>query len=399
MWASLCSSASAFLDQSPPCSVLYLPISLNNARKKRFSAGSLAGEFPEEIDAVDCNTESAIISSITRELNDCYCLHLPSDPSLQRDSESPLLEHGTGRLVLVGASHTSRMSALLPASLETMFLRLLGQSQTKDGVGNILAAIEELKLIRGDFLYIDLLSTAIFVGTDEDGLQIPPLKDGQKRWHVTGRLTACPTPRIKKILSMLDSLRELVGEATLICGLPLPRYVKEKCCIDSIHIENFSDNDYAEVFVQASKDTWTCLEAAFPLAIIFDQLLAFSGGDEDVALGNLISSAGMAIWSSGDPVHLTNTAYGDVAAALVAKLNNAGGDKAVSTTRKRIESVVTRVQTPIKSVPTPGWIQGDCTGPQRSRGGPGRGFGFGSGTGRGMPAGWRGTGVNRWNPY
>ena len=27
LWASLCSSASAFLDQSPPCSVLYLPIS------------------------------------------------------------------------------------------------------------------------------------------------------------------------------------------------------------------------------------------------------------------------------------------------------------------------------------------------------------------------------------
>ena len=121
LWASLCSSASAFLDQSPPCSVLYLPISLNNARKKRFSAGSLAGEFPEEIDAVDCNTESAIISSITRELNDCYCLHLPSNPSLQRDSELPLLEHGTGRLVLVGASRTSRMSALLPASLESFY--------------------------------------------------------------------------------------------------------------------------------------------------------------------------------------------------------------------------------------------------------------------------------------
>ena len=114
----------------------------------------------------------------------------------------------------------------------------------------------------------------------------------------------------------------------------------------------------------------------------------------------------MAIWSSGDPVHLTNTAYGDVAAALVGKLNNAGGDKAVSTTRKRIESVVTRVQTPIKSAPTPGWILGDSAGPQRGRGGPGRGLGFGSGTGcggrggrRGMPAGWRGTGVNRWNPY
>ena len=211
LWASLCSSASAFLDQSPPCRVLYLPISLNNARKKRFFAGPLTGEFPAEIDALDCDTESAIISSITRELNDCYCLHLPSDPSLQRDSESPLLEHGTGRLVLVGTLHTSRSSALLPASLETKFLRLPGQSQTKDGVGNILAAIDELKLIKGDFLYIDLLSNAIFMGTDEDGMQIPPVKDGQKRWHVTGSLTACPKPRIKKILSMFDSLRELVG--------------------------------------------------------------------------------------------------------------------------------------------------------------------------------------------
>ena len=105
-------------------------------------------------------------------------------------------------------------------------------------------------------------------------------------------------------------------------------------------------------------------------------------------------------------MHLTNTAYGDVAATLVGKLNNAGGDKAVSTTRKRIESVVTRVQRPTKSVPTPGWILGDCAGSQRGQGGPGRGFGFGSSTGRGgrggrrgLLAGWRGTGVNRWNPY
>ena len=44
----------------------------------------------------------------------------------------------------------------------------------KDGVGNILAAIDELNLIKGDFLYIDLLSNAIFMGTNEDGLQIPP---------------------------------------------------------------------------------------------------------------------------------------------------------------------------------------------------------------------------------
>ena len=80
-------------------------------------------------------------------------------------------------------------------------------------------------LKKGDFLYIDLLSNAIFMGTDEDGMQIPPVKDGQKRWHVTGSLTVCPKPRIKEILSMFDSLLELVGEATLICRLPLRQYI------------------------------------------------------------------------------------------------------------------------------------------------------------------------------
>ena len=271
-------------------------------------------------------------------------------------------------------------------------------------MGNILAAIGELKLKKGDFLYLDLLSNAIFMGTDEDGLQILPGKDNQKRWHVTGSLTSCPKPRIKKILALFDTLRELAGEATMICGLPLPRYVKEKCCKEDAHIDNFRDSDYVDVFGQASEDARVCLEAAFPSAIIFDQLAAFSGGGENIIFDELNSSAGLPIWASGDPVHLTLTAYGDVAAALVGKLKNMSGDKAAIVARKRIESVVTRVQTPIQAAPTPGWILGDCAGPQRGRGGPGRGFGGGTVRGgrggrRGMPAEWRGTGVNRWNPY
>ena len=108
--------------------------------------------------------------------------------------------------------------------------------------------------------------------------------------------------------------------------------------------------------------------------------------------------SGLKVTPSSSPC---STAYGDVVAALVGNLNSPSGDHVASTTRKQIESVVTRVQTPTKSAPTPGWILGDCAGPQRGRGGPGRGFGSGMGRGgrRGMPPGWRGTGVNRWNPY
>ena len=58
--------------------------------------------------------------------------------------------------MLVGTSHTNRLLALIPASLETKFLKLPGQSQTNDGVGDILAAIELLNLKKGDFLYMDI---------------------------------------------------------------------------------------------------------------------------------------------------------------------------------------------------------------------------------------------------
>ena len=92
-------------------------MSLNNACKKRFLAGALTGNFPATIDPLDSDIEGKIVSGLTRELNDCYCLNLPVNPDLQYGSASPLLELGKGKLVLVGASHTNRMSALIPASL------------------------------------------------------------------------------------------------------------------------------------------------------------------------------------------------------------------------------------------------------------------------------------------
>ena len=59
------------------------------------------------------------------------------------------------------------------------------------------------------------------------------MKDGQKRWHVTGSLAACPKPRIKKILALFEPIRKIAGDATLVCGLPLPCYITEKCCPDN----------------------------------------------------------------------------------------------------------------------------------------------------------------------
>ena len=45
---------------------------------------SLVGNFPVEILPLDCNAEAAIVGGLVRELNDCYCLNLHTNPALCR---------------------------------------------------------------------------------------------------------------------------------------------------------------------------------------------------------------------------------------------------------------------------------------------------------------------------
>ena len=87
LWEVLCTSASDYLEKGPTSAVHYLLLSLTNPRKRRFAAGSLAGNFPAEILPLDGDAESAIVVGIVRELNDCYCLNLPANPALCRRTD------------------------------------------------------------------------------------------------------------------------------------------------------------------------------------------------------------------------------------------------------------------------------------------------------------------------
>ena len=89
LWDVLCKSASKFVSQGPKGESLYLPLSLTNSHKRRFAAGALEGPFPVTVDPLDAASEHKVVCALTKELNDCYCLSLPSDPMLEYHSESP----------------------------------------------------------------------------------------------------------------------------------------------------------------------------------------------------------------------------------------------------------------------------------------------------------------------
>ena len=101
-------------------------------------------------------------------------------------------------------------------------------------------------------------------------------------------------------------------------------------------------------------------------------------------------------------MHLTETAYGDIAEYL---LDTVSGRAVVDTAgplRKRLESILTRSASDPLHKPMPGWIvggnQGGARGRDQGRGLPG---GLCGGRGRGSrrkPAQWRSGPGGRWAP-
>ena len=115
-------------------------------------------------------------------------------------------------------------------------------------------------------------------------------------------------------------------------------------------------------------------------------------GDLTKELPSLHSSGGVTIWRGDDPVHLTDTAYGDIADHLVNMVKGSGGgDPEEVPQRRRLESIVTRSGSDPAQKPVPGWLLGGNQGGAKGR--------PPTGNIRGRAAGWRGGPGGRWAPY
>ena len=212
---------------------------------------------------------------------------------------------------------------------------------------DIATEIGQMSLSKGDCLllpiYLDLLSKSIFMATDENGFIRDLPRDGTIRWHIGGSLVLSPNPLLKKILVSLTCLAEAAGGAQIVCVLPLPRYVGDRCCVDTTHIDNLEDSDYADIVQQALVISRSVLETVFPGALIYDPLTAFGGPMDMENRGKIVSSSGLAILSWEDLVYLSESAYSDVGGGLIGLLRRTTDQ---GTTRLRLESVVTRPRGP-----------------------------------------------------
>jgi hypothetical protein len=290
--------------------------------------------LPGCIPLLQVRAEESILRALASNLNAHYCLGIDQEVIVMRGMCASPNSNKVGQLAIIGSSHTRRMSAS-DALRSVQFIENLPRwtptAATIAATKSILAAA---KLTETDCLVLDCFSNSIYTSTNEMGYASPAFQDAASHYHLEGAAELAPGRSLRVIAGMVKELVEVSGAAKVIMLLPLPRYVKEGCCNNVAHISNIGSASYFE----------TLNSAAHVVKNIVEEVLG-DGGKQPLCLSplsafgesllDIILSDGRSIWLTGEPVHLTPAAYGDIAAMVMEAWNSSDQHQ-----RRRVDSIV-----------------------------------------------------------
>jgi hypothetical protein len=260
--------------------------------------------------------EKIIVTALISDLNEFYGVGLDPSPKLERGVSTQVTPITKGRLILVGASHMVRLAKSLGPGVIT--LAYPGFKPSVAAVTHIVEKLGLLKLEKNDTVICDLLSNVAFMGTDEGGLPTEASRAEDGRFHIIGSLTTAPPSVIKKNLAMCTPLSESIGNAGTVLISPIPRYVYNRCCSNTTHVENLTDPDYDEEIgmglegIKRIIRNWAT-ELLPNFALIDPTMLNDAC---DLGIKTRVTDTGSCPWDDDDPVHLSAEGYRDLAGHL-----------------------------------------------------------------------------------
>ncbi len=312
--------------------------------------------LPKSVSPLTEENEKELVGILLTELNANFGLSLDTCPSLERGAVTMDIPETNRRLFVIGGSHMSKTASFLPK--DSVCLAEPGFVASSASTARISQRLRNYGPGPGDTVVLDLLSNAAFVGADSDAMPIQPVKGGDGLYHIFGSLTVAPISVVKRALHTAVTVVEAAEGASFILVAPTPRYITRKCCDNPDHIDNFSDKNYEKEIMEGidqhiqSINSW-----ATDLGIDYYILDPVSSGDSFVdTLRGRTSTCGETLWSTDDPVHLSQSGYRDIAEAIrgLKELidgkdegEDDGPDGSVtpessSTKRERFDKVVTR---------------------------------------------------------
>jgi hypothetical protein len=226
------------------------------------------------------------------------------------------------------------------------------------------------------------LDSAAFYSFTDDSI-LPPVRDISGLYHIHGALITAPSEMFAKSIKTCIPLFNTSTSAKKLILLPFPRYLQKRCCTDTDHVSNLSEDDYeANMFSgldglrRITKDTLFLGGVRDTTILNTSQLCISQEGSKTT--GSDVRDAIAIMWGE-DPVHPSRECYSFLAEHLEALIlqPKPGGSSSTSTIPER----------PLKR---PRWLEDgsdDLVTPRNSAGGHGRG--------RGGRGGFRGRGGGR----
>ncbi len=297
--------------------VCHLPSSPVNPRKKIFTLPPISPTLPVRLDPLGEKEEKQLVGAIIESLVLHYGLGLDLTPTLERGMATPAANGNEGRIVVVDASHMYRMAEYLPS--DSISLAYPGFKPSAESIVSIKEKLDALNLSASDTVVLDLLSNSAYMGTDVSGLPSPAERAGDGRYHIPGSLTTAPPTILKKVLEVCNTLAEKVKQSNVVLVCPIPRYVMGSCCTDPTHIENRNSEEFEDELADCLEQHKKVLggwAVAVGLRFCLLDPTAMVHPTEPL-LQNRLTSDGISIWCHGDPVHLSQEAYRDLAHALI----------------------------------------------------------------------------------
>jgi hypothetical protein len=306
------------------------------------------------------SSEKEIIEAILGEISDTYGIKLDLTPDLRRDLD-PAGGTEKGRMVLIGASHMHRAAPALRALGESVIDHSVrGWTSTPPGIKNLTEVLQSEGLRSGDCVVLDLWSNSSFVGSDECGYPVKPVRDAQDgKYHILGDLQTAPRAAIKKIWDDSEGLVAAAGAAIVILVSPFPRYLAARCCGKAEHLTNFGEK--------------TVIEDCSKLANSIRSIVGASGGGNGsrmvLSVMEHSENTDLVDWVNhcteadrwADPVHPHTAFYDAVAATLIATKAEVLAAAEPAGKRQRLDSVAparTVARGRGVAVPLPAWILG-----------------------------------------
>jgi hypothetical protein len=356
---------------------LFIPHSIRNPRKVTFiSAAPMA---PGNIRVLTEGEEAKLANALTASIAMNHGIPLNTAHAIRRESRTVNQSAGATRFFMVGASHCSRIAGVLEASHKV--IRLPHWTPSAKCAQEIVEKIKEHEVREGDVAYLDFFSNGYLMGSDENGLPVKAFPGTDKKYHLSGLVEGAPTAVLRKIALDAAPIVTACSAATIVLALPIPRYLTGPCCSDPEHIVNHSDDDFSSVIDEAISSVGKIVAGSFPNSHGVIDSRGILGTER-------VCSRGVPIFQDPDPVHLTRSAYSDLANAIV---KSVGGTSASAPERRqRLTSIITG---DVVQNLTPAWLRGESATFRQPNRGPPRGSHRGS---RGSDT-WRGR--NRATPY